>query len=135
MKSRDESERFYLDSKYRYSIKQLNDLNDELKDLEKKQLETDDLQDRLKSINKILDIGEIKPEMLTVDIMDSFIYKIIAISKREVVFCINMTNTLSYQEFIDKRKEITYNPVLYEGIVNCQGTQRNDFLNYKVVAF
>lgn len=135
MKSRDESERFYLDSKYRYCIKQLNDLNDELKELEKKQLETDDLQDRLKSINKILDIGEIKPEMLTVEIMDSFIYKIIAISKREAVFCINMTNTLSFQEFIDKRKEITYNPVLYEGIVNCQGTQRNDFLNYKVVAF
>lgn len=40
-----------------------------------------------------------------------------------------------FQEFIDKRKEITFNPILYEGIVNCQGTQRNDFLNHKVVAF
>lgn len=134
MKSRDEGERYYLDNKYHNCIKEVNDLNAELKELEAKQIETDNLQERLRQINKILSVGEVTPEMLTVDIMDAFIYKIIAVSKREAVFVINETNTLTFQEFIDKRKEIVFNEVLMKGIVNCQGTQRNDYLNYKVVA-
>lgn len=134
MKSRDEGERYYLDNKYHNCIKEVNDLNAELKELEAKQIETDNLQERLRQINKILSVGEVTPEMLTVDIMDAFIYKIIAVSKREAVFVINETNTLTFQDFVDKRKEIVFNEVLFSGIVNCQGTQRNDYLNYKVVA-
>lgn len=134
MRSRDENERYYLDNKYHYCIKQVNELNAELNELEKKQMEADSIHDRLRQINKILDIGEVTPKMLTIEIMDAFIYKIIAVSKREAVFVINKTNTLTYQDFIDKRKEIAFNEVMFKGIVNYQGTQRNDFLNYKVVA-
>lgn len=134
MRSRDENEHYYLDNKYHYCIKQVNELNAELNELEKKQMEADSIHDRLRQINKILDIGEVTPKMLTIEIMDAFIYKIIAVSKREAVFVINKTNSLTYQDFIDKRKEIVFNEVMFKGIVNCQGTQRNDFLNYKVVA-
>lgn len=74
----------------------------------------------IRQINKILSVGEVTPEMLTVDIMDAFIYKIIAVSKREAVFVINETNTLTFQDFVDKRKEIVFNEVLFSGIVNCQ---------------
>lgn len=49
----------------------------------KKQMENEDIQDRLKTINKILNIGEITPDMLTIELTDAFIYKIIATSKRD----------------------------------------------------
>lgn len=86
MKSRDENERYYLDGKYQKSLKDINDLDAELRELEKKQMENEDIQDRLKTINKILNIGEITPDMLTIELTDAFIYKIIATSKRDAVF-------------------------------------------------
>lgn len=135
MRSRDENERYYLDGKYSKALREINALDDELKELEHKQMATENVQDRLKEINKILDIEELTPEMLTKDLADAFFYKVIAVSKREAVFCINATNSLTLQEFIDKRKELTFNKPIIQGIVNCQGTQRNDFLNYKVITF
>lgn len=106
MKSRDEGERYYLDNKYHNCIKEVNNLNAELKELEAKQIETDNLQERLRQINKMLSVGEVTPEMLTVDIMNAFIYKIIAVSKREAVFVNNETNTLTFQDFVDKRNRV-----------------------------
>ena len=135
MRSRDENERYYLDGKYTQSLKDINDLDAEIKELEVKQMANESIQQRLKAINKILNVGELTPEMLTIDIVDAFIYKIIAVDKRDVVFCINSTNTMTFQDFIDKRKELAFNEPIIKGIVNCQGTQRNDFLNYKVITF
>ena len=135
MKSRDENERYYLDGKYQKSLKNINDLDAELRELEKKQMENEDIQDRLKTINKILNIGEITPDMLTIELTDAFIYKIIATSKRDAVFCINTTNSMTFQEFVDKRAELAFKEPILTGVVNCQGTQRNDFLNYKVITF
>lgn len=80
--TKNKGEHYYLDNKYHNCIKEVNDLNAELKELEAKQIETDNLQERLRQINKILFVGEVAPEMLTVDIMNAFIYKIIAVSKR-----------------------------------------------------
>lgn len=74
---------------------------------------------RLDKMKEILKKEEVIPEMLTVDIVDAFIYKIIAVSKREAVFVINETNTLTFQDFVDKRKEIVFKEVLFSGIVNC----------------
>ena len=74
---------------------------------------------RLDKMKEILKKEEVIPEMLTVDIVDAFIYKIIAVSKREAVFVINETNTLTFQDFVDKRKEIVFKEVLFSGIANC----------------
>lgn len=122
MKSRDENERYYLDGKYQKSLKDINDLDAELRELEKKQMENEDIQDRLKTINKILNIGEITPDMLTIELTDAFIYKIIGTSKRDTVFCINATNSMTFQEFVDKRAELAFKEPILTGIINCQGT-------------
>lgn len=135
MRSRDENERYYLDGKYSLAMKDIADLDAELKELEKKQMANEDIQQRLKTINKVLNIDGLTPEMLTIDIADAFIYKIIIVGKRDAVFCINTTNTFSMQDFIDKRKDLALQEPIFSGIVNHQGTQRNDFLNYKVVTF
>lgn len=135
MRSRDENERYYLDGKYSLAMKDIADLDAELKELEKKQMANEDIQQRLKTINKVLNIDGLTPDMLTIDIADAFIYKIIIVGKRDAVFCINTTNTFSMQDFIDKRKDLALQEPIFSGIVNCQGTQRNDFLNYKVVSF
>ncbi len=135
MKSRDENERYYLEGKYTIDLRKLNELDNELKELEAKQMESENLCERIEIINKLLDVEEITPEMLTIDIVDAVIYKIIVIDKRNIIFCIDVNHELNYQEFVDKRKELTYNQPILEGITHHQGTQRLDFVNYKVITF
>jgi len=67
--------------------------------------------------------------------MDAFIYKILIVDKRNAIFCINTTKSMSLEEFIDKRKEFLYSEPILDGMVKHEGTQRLDYLNYKVVTF
>lgn len=134
-KSREENEIYYLNGKYQGCLAQLRELDEELEKMEREQMETENVQNRLKKINELLGLKEIVPEMLTNDIMDAFIYKILIVDKRNVIFCINTSKSLSLEEFIEKRKEFLYSEPIIEGTVKHEGTQRLDFVNYKVVSF
>ncbi|MFA7082641.1 MAG: recombinase family protein [Bacteroidales bacterium] len=133
--SRDQNEIYYLNGKYQGALAHLRELDEELQKMEKEQMETENVQNRLKKINELLNLNEIVPEMLTNDIMDAFIYKILIVDKRNAIFCINTTKSMSLEEFIEKRKEFLYSEPILDGMVKHEGTQRLDFLNYKVVTF
>lgn len=133
MKSRDENERYYLEGKYTIDLRELNKLDNELKDLEARQMQQENIERRLEVINQLLNVNELEPDMLSIDIVDSVIYKIIAIDKRNAVFVINVTQELNYQDVVNTRSDITYKTPILVGTSKVEGRQRLDYLNYKVV--
>lgn len=133
MKSRDENERYYLEGKYTIDLRELNKLDNELKDLEARQMQQENIERRLEVINQLLNVNELEPDMLSIDIVDSVIYKIIAIDKRNAVFVINVTQELNYQDVVNTRSDITYKTPILVGTSKVEGRQKLDYLNYKVV--
>ena len=71
--------------------------------------------------------------MITKDIMDVFIYKIIAIDRNNIVFVIDSTHTMTIDKLIEKRKEVAAKQGIYSHIIGLRDPKRLMKLSYKVV--
>jgi hypothetical protein len=82
-------------------------------------------------MKKIL-IRQTKPfEELDVDTFRIFIYRIIAVSRTQIVFCISTDKEYSDAEFSARRYEFSILPAIAEGQIRCE--QYKNTLKYKVV--
>ena len=81
----------------------------------------------------ILDGKEVTPDMLNIDMLETLIYRIIVIDRKNIVIGINAFNALSLEDFRAQRKEIAKKEPIYEGKVRMKNPTRWAELNYKVV--
>lgn len=81
----------------------------------------------------ILDGKRITADMITLDLLETFIYQIIVIDRKSIVITINAFNSLSLEDLRVQRKEAVKREPLYEGKVRIKNPKRYGELNYKIV--
>ncbi|HAU65899.1 MAG: hypothetical protein A2017_17460 [Lentisphaerae bacterium GWF2_44_16] len=88
-------------------------------------------ESKLSQMKKIL-ARQTKPfEELDVDTFRIFIYRIIAISRTQIVFCISTDKEYSDAEFASRRFEFSITPTISDGLFLCQKYKNS--LRYNVV--
>jgi hypothetical protein len=88
-------------------------------------------ESKLSQMKKILARQTKLFEELDVDTFRIFIYRIIAISRTQIVFCISTDKEYSDAEFAARRYEFSIFPAVAEGQVRCE--QYKNTLKYRVV--
>lgn len=81
----------------------------------------------------IMDGKRITADMITLDLLETFIYRIIVIDRKNIVITINAFNSLSLENLRVQRKEAVKREPLYEGKVRIKNSKRYGELNYKIV--
>ena len=122
-----------LDEKYLILANQYKLIAQELSFLEDKKKANDNAASRLARIKELLGNNKISRDMITKDIMDVFIYKIIAIDRNNIVFVIDSTHTMTIDKLIEKRKEVAAKQGIYNHIIGLRDPKRLMKLSYKVV--
>lgn len=92
-----------------------------------------DTESRLNKMLSILDGKRITADMITLDLLETFIYRIIVIDRKSIVITINAFNSLSLEDLRVQRKEAVKREPLYEGKVRIKNPKRYGELNYKIV--
>lgn len=92
-----------------------------------------DTESRLNKMLSILDGKRITADMITLDLLETFIYQIIVIDRKSIVITINAFNSLSLEDLRVQRKEAVKREPLYEGKVRIKNPKRYGELNYKIV--
>jgi hypothetical protein len=88
-------------------------------------------ESKLSQMKKIL-ARQTKPfEELDVDTFRIFIYRIIAVSRTKIVFCISTDKEYSDAEFASRRFEFSITPTISDGLFLCQKYKNS--LKYNVV--
>ena len=114
-------------------IEHLDRLNAEIKSLRKREKNSIDSRERLDKMLKILERKELTPDMITKDILDLFIYRIIAISDKESVFVIDGTKTMPVEKLVEHRQSITKLDPLYTSKITGYDSIKKVTMTYKVV--
>ena len=72
-----------------------------------------DTESRLNKMLSILDGKRITADMITLDLLETFIYRIIVIDRKSIVITINAFNSLSLEDLRVQRKETVKREPLY----------------------
>lgn len=131
--AKDQSEQYFLERRYRELINDFHNLEGELKLLYLKQQCSVEAQQRLQNIREILKEGELKPELLTVQIVQACIYRIIMINRENIVFVLSSGDIDKEREFNNIRKELVDREPILSGVVDLDRHFRPETVNYKVV--
>lgn len=127
------SVKMMFDEKYKATIEKLNQIARDIESLKKQKELNKDVIYRYQRIKEILNLKEVKPEQITKEILDAFIYRMIVVDKENVVFVINTTNTLAPEDIRDKRNEIIQRESIYTNHIEIKDPIKLLKLNYKVV--
>ena len=122
-----------IDSKYTTLVDRYKKLDNEilvLKDREKRVVSS---QERLKKMTEVLKKKELTPDMLTKEMLDIFIYRIIAVDDRNLVFVINSTNSVTIEDLVRQRFEIAERQPIYKNSFKDYDPIKYVHLKYKVV--
>ena len=122
-----------LDSNYLEVCNEYKLLSKEVEELEAKEECELDIASRYKKIKELIGEQKVTPEMITKDMLDVFLYRIIAISRNDIVFTINASRTMSLEDLRKKRKEVAGRTPIYENTTNLRGTRKKFRLHYSVV--
>ena len=90
-------------------------------------------QERLTLMTNQLKKAKFTPDMLTREIIESFIYKIIAIDHDNFVFVIDATHRMSVEELIEQRHKIIEKESIYTSSITGLDPLRKKTITYKVV--
>ena len=71
--------------------------------------------------------------MVTKEMLDVFMYRIIAMDRTHVVVVIDDTNTVKLEELRARRKEIAELEQIYSNTIVAKDPKKRAALNYKVV--
>ena len=82
---------------------------------------------------KILGEKEVTYQMITKEMLDVFMYRIIAIDRTHVVVVIDGTNTVKLEELRARRKEIAVLEPIYSNTIVAKDPKKKATLSYKVV--
>lgn len=122
-----------FDEQYLKACNEYKLLGKELEALQEKEGNEIDIASRYKKIQSLIAGNQVTPEMINKDILDVFLYRIIVISRDEVVFTINASHTMPLEMLRQKRKEVAEREPIYKGTTKCKGLRKTFKLHYKVV--
>lgn len=131
--AKDDNELYFLDKKYRDKINEYKLVSEKIKVLAANKANATDINERLSIMEGILKEKKITPDMITSEVMDSFVYSVIIVNKEEMYFVIDINHTYSLKEIKAKRKEVLKLPVIHEGKVKLDRRFKDEKMNYKVV--
>lgn len=128
-----DDERVMLDRKYRAKIEEYKGITNQIEELQIKQKNNEYNVLRLEEMKKALSIKELTPELLTKQIVDAFIAKVIIINRKEIVICLNGNNQFDAKYIKENRKAIVKQKSILDGEVDLPRPFRPEHLHYKVV--
>lgn len=128
-----DDERVMLDRKYRAKIEEYKGITNQIEELQIKQKNNEYNVLRLEEMKKALSIKELTPELLTKQIVDAFIAKVIIINRKEIVICLNGNNQFDAKYIKENRKAIVKQKSILDGEVDLPRPFRPEYLHYKVV--
>lgn len=71
--------------------------------------------------------------MITKDMLDVFLYRIIVVGRNDIVITINATKTMPLEELRKKRKEIVNRKPIYENTIKMRDPRKMAKIHCKVV--
>lgn len=122
-----------LDSQYAELVQQYQRICSEIKTLQDRERDNLDSESRLNKMLSILDGKQITTDMITLDLLEVFIYRIIVVDRKNIVITINAFNSLSLEDLRAQRKEVAKREPLYQNKVRIRNPKRFAELNYKIV--
>lgn len=122
-----------LDSQYAELVQQYQRICSEIKTLQDRERDNLDSETRLNKMLSILDGKQITADMITLDLLEAFIYRIIVVDRKNIVITINAFNSLSLEDLRAQRKEVAKREPLYQNKVRIRNPKRFAELNYKIV--
>ena len=125
--------RKFFDVKYVDACNEYGLIGKELEVLREKEENEIDLSTRYKKIQALIAGKKITPDMITKDMLDVFLYRIIVLGRNEIVFTVNATRTMGLEELRRKRKSVVEKTPIYNHTVQLKGTKKTFKLHYKVV--
>ena len=132
-KATSDIEHFMLDKQYKERINEYKDLEAKIHELQVKEQNAKLAIVRLEEMKKVLAMDIITPDLLTKEIVEAFIKKIIVVDKTTVVMVIDSTGEIEHKAIKEMRKEIAnQEPILTKEIL-LERHYRPERLTYKVV--
>ncbi len=90
-------------------------------------------KDRLDKMLAMLENKKLTPDMVTKEIVEAFIYRIIAIDDENLVFVIDTTHTLSVENLVNQRHEIIKKDPIYSSSITGLDPIKKKTIKYKAV--
>lgn len=132
-KATSDIEHFMLDKQYKERINEYKDLEAKIHELQVKEQNAKLAIVRLEEMKKVLAMDIITPDLLTKEIVEAFIKKIIVVDKTTIVMVIDSTGEIEHKAIKEMRKEIAnQEPILTKEIL-LERHYRPERLTYKVV--
>lgn len=126
-------EHFMLDKQYKERINEYKDLEAKIHELQVKEQNAKSAVVRLEEMMKVLAMDVITPDLLTKEIIEAFIKKIIVVDKTTVVMVIDSTGEIEPKTIKERRKEIANQEPILTKEVLLDRRFRPETLTYKVV--
>lgn len=128
-----DDERIMLDRKYRTKIDEYKEIISKIDELEIKRKNNEYNILRLEEMKKTLAIDELTPEILTKQIVDAFIAKVIIVSREELIVCLHGRIQIDPRYIKENRESIIKQESILDGKVDLARPFRPEHLHYKVV--
>ena len=90
-------------------------------------------KDRLDKMLAMLKNKKLTPDMITKEIVEAFIYRIIAIDDENLVFVIDTTHTVSVENLVNQRHEIIKKDPIYSSSITGLDPIKKKTIKYKAV--
>lgn len=132
--AKDNDEIYFIDKKYHDKLNEYRLVSDKIKTLTAAKDIAIDVEQRLATMESILSKRKITPAMITPEIMDAFIYRVIIAGKRDIYFLIDINHNYSLKEVKQLRKKIVEMKPIYSNKVELARKFRDEHLTYKVIA-
>ncbi len=112
---------------------QYDQLDRSLKDIQEREASSSSAKNRLDQMLKILSKKELTPEMLTKDIIETFIFRIFVTGKNDLVFVVNATHTMNLDALIAERSKVVNLAPIYQAKITKADPVKKATISYKVV--
>ena len=129
----DKSEIYFLDRRYRELINEFHEAEKKLKLANLRQQSSVEAQTRLQNIREILKSEQITPELLSKQVLQACIFRIVLIDREHIVFVLSTGDVDKERSFSKERKTIINNEPILTGTVKLDRHFRPETLEYKVV--
>lgn len=90
-------------------------------------------KDRLDKMLAMLNNKKLTLDMITKEIVEAFIYRIIAIDDENLAFIIDTTHKLSVEDLVDQRHEIIKKDSIYSSSITGLDPIKKKTIRYKAV--
>ena len=122
-----------LEQRYQDLVNDYQNICDAIQRIQDKESNKQAIKNRLDQMLKILGTKEVTYDMITKEMLDVFMYRMIAVDRTHVVVVIDGTNTVKLEELRERRKEIAALEPIYSNTITARNPKMKATISYKVV--